>query len=98
MLPLEIVPPPRKTVRVGLVIARDIDPAIADEIAALVKTLGDDDWNARESASKDLASLGAVAKSQLESAAKSSDAEVAWRAERLLGAIARPQAAAAQQP
>jgi len=87
ILPLEVVPAPRKTVRVGLVIAKDIDPAIAQEITALVKQLGDDDWNAREAASKQLALLGSSAKPQLETAIKSNDPEIATRAERLMAAL-----------
>ena len=96
LLPLEVVPAPRKAVRVGLVIVKDIDPAIAQEIAALVKRLGDDDWSARESASKSLREIGASAKPQLESAAKSNDPEIAARAERLLAALSK--ASGAPQP
>jgi hypothetical protein len=89
LLPLEVVPAPRKTMRIGLVIVKDVDPAIAQEVAALVKKLGDDDWSAREAASKSLAEIGASAKPQLESAAKSNDPEVAARAERLLAALSK---------
>ena len=95
LLPLEVVPAPRKTVRVGIVIAKDIDPAIAQEIAALVKKLGDDDWTARESASKQLAQLGSAAKPQLETAVKSPDPEIATRAERLLAQMSRAAGAPA---
>ena len=50
LIPEEVVPTPAKTVRVGLVIARNIDPQINDDIAALVKQLGDDEWSTREAA------------------------------------------------
>ena len=36
LLPLEVTPTPRKTVRVGLMIARNIDPAVGDEIDQLI--------------------------------------------------------------
>src|SRR4029079_4506017 len=36
LLPLEVTPTPRRTVRVGLVVARNIDPAVGGEIDELV--------------------------------------------------------------
>ena len=45
LLPLEVTPQPRKTTRVGLVIVRNIDPAIITEIDSLIAQLGDDAWS-----------------------------------------------------
>ena len=94
LLPLEVTPLPRKTVRVGIVIARNIDPAVGDEIEQLIAQLGHDDWETREAAYKQLAELGPAARPKLQSALQNKDLEVAWRAERLIQAAdARPGAA-----
>jgi hypothetical protein len=84
LLPLEVTPTPRKTVRVGLMIARNIDPAVGDEIDRLIAQLADPDWERREAAHKELAELGPAARPKLQAALQSKDLEVAWRAERLL--------------
>jgi hypothetical protein len=86
LLPLEVTPLPRKTVRVGIVVARNVDPAVGDEVDQLVKQLGADDWDAREAAYKQLAELGPAARPKLQAALNSKDLEVAWRAERLIQA------------
>jgi hypothetical protein len=87
LLPLEVLPEPSKMVRVGLVILKDADPGVANEIDQLVGQLGDDDWAKRDAAYQALAKLGKAAKPQLEKAINSKDLEVVWRAERLLAAI-----------
>ncbi|HEX3358494.1 MAG TPA: polysaccharide biosynthesis/export family protein, partial [Tepidisphaeraceae bacterium] len=87
LIPEEVVPSPAKTVRVGLVIVRNIDPAINDQIAALITQLGDDDWSKREEAQKKLATFGHAAKSAIEKASHSKDMEVVWRAEAILHEI-----------
>jgi hypothetical protein len=84
MLPLEVTPTPRKTVRVGLMVARNIDPAVGDEIDQLVAQLADPDWEKRETAHKQLAELGPAARPKLQAVLQSKDLEVVWRAERLL--------------
>jgi hypothetical protein len=84
MLPLEVTPAPRKTVRVGLMVARNIDPAVGDEIDQLVAQLADPDWEKRETAHKQLAELGPAARPKLQAVLQSKDLEVVWRAERLL--------------
>jgi hypothetical protein len=89
LLPLEVLPEPAKTVRVGLVIVRNADPAVPAEIDDLIVQLGDRDWRKREAASKALAELGPAAKSKLESASKNSDPEVVIRAERLLAGMGK---------
>lgn len=91
-LKLEVVPEPRKLTRVALVIARNIDPAIVEQIDGLVAQLGDADWNKREAAYKKLTEVGALAKPKLEAALNNKDLEVVWRAERLLAALSNPNA------
>ncbi|MFI5380626.1 MAG: hypothetical protein ACHRHE_15115 [Tepidisphaerales bacterium] len=88
LLPIEVVPQPRKVTRVGLVIVRNIDPAIGQEIEQLIVQLGDPDWPKREAAHKQLSDLGLPAKAMLEQASKNNkDLEVVWRSERLLAKI-----------
>jgi len=88
LIPLEVVPQPTDVVRVGLVIVKNIDPAIADEVDQLITQLGDNDWAKREEAQKQLASLGAAAKPKLEAAARTTkDLEIVYRCERLLDAL-----------
>jgi hypothetical protein len=93
LLPLEVVPQPRKVTRVGLVIVRNIDPAIGQEIEQLIAQLGDTDWSKREAAHKQLSELGLPAKVKLEEASKNNkDLEVVWRSERLLTKINKDSA------
>jgi hypothetical protein len=73
-------------VRVGLVIARNLDPAVGDEVDQLIKQLASSDWEQRELASKQLAELGPAARPKLQAALQQKDLEVVWRAERLLQA------------
>jgi hypothetical protein len=90
LLPLDVVPSPRKTVRVGLVIVRNIDPAIITEIESLAAQLGDAKWDKREEAHKKLIALGLAAKPKLETILKNAkDPEVVYRIERLLAAMAQ---------
>jgi hypothetical protein len=95
LLPMEIVPSPSKITRVGLVVLRNIDPAISDEIDQLVKQLGDDEWSKREAAQKKLTAFGRAAKDALEKSAHSKDMEVVWRSEAILEKI-DPKAAPQQ--
>jgi len=92
LLPLEVTPTPRRTVRVGLVVARNIDPAVGGEIDQLVAQLASPDWDKREAASKQLAELGAAARPKLNAALQQKDLEVVWRAERILQAMETPPA------
>lgn len=89
LLPIEVVPQPRKMTRVGLVILRNIDPAIGAEIDTLIAQLGDANWARREEAQKQLTQLGLPAKPKLEQAQNNKDLEIAWRAERLLARLNR---------
>ena len=63
------------------VVATQVERA---RLSALVRQLGADDWRAREKASEELDKIGLAALDTLKAAAKSADAEVAARAERLL--------------
>ncbi len=63
------------------------DNDAAKKIEDLVKALGSEDFAARETASKDLVKLGAVAVAPLEQAAKSPDKEIATRAKTALDTI-----------
>lgn len=87
LIPEDVVPTPRKTVRVGLVVLKNIDPSILKEVDQLITQLGDTDWNKREAATKALAELGRAAEPQLQSATKNKDVEIAFRAEKLVKAI-----------
>ena len=87
LLPIEIVPTPRKITRVGLVIARGLDPSINDEIDRLVKQCGDADYTKRKAATAELISLGQPAKAKVEKAVNDKDPEISLRAEQILAAI-----------
>jgi uncharacterized protein (TIGR03067 family) len=71
----------------------------AEKIARLIQQLGDDDFEKREAASKELDSIGETAISALRKVVASSpDAEIRRRAETIIGAIAaRALAAAARK-
>lgn len=83
-LPLTVYPTPTKTVRVPIVLVRNIDPKIKDEVARLVVELGNDEFGKREAAEKRLLELGRLAVPALKAALASTDLETAFRAERLL--------------
>jgi hypothetical protein len=93
LMPLEVTPQPRKTVRIGLMIAKNIDPAIIHEVEDLVAQLGDNSWEKREAAQESLAKLGPAAKPRLDASLKTAkDPEVIYRIEQLLAALATPPA------
>jgi hypothetical protein len=70
----------------GLVAARAQDSSPPD-YAALVKSLGDEAFDARSKAYEALESAGAAARKALEEGAKSEDPQVRWSARRLLARI-----------
>jgi hypothetical protein len=86
LLPLEVVPEPKKIVRVGLVIVRNLDPLASNEIDDLIAQMGDPSWPKRQAAYDALKALGSAATTRLQAATKNKDVEIAWRAERLLAA------------
>ena len=79
ILPLEVVPQPKKVSRIALVIVKGIDPAIDEELDQLIKKLGDPSWKIREAATAEIRKLGVAHKPRLEEAAKNNDTEVAFR-------------------
>jgi hypothetical protein len=83
ILPLEVVPEPNKTVRLGIVIIKNADPALGTEIDDLIVQLGDPAWSKREEAYKAIEKLGPSVIPKLEQAAKNKDLEIAWRAQKL---------------
>ena len=94
ILPLEVVPQPKKISRIALVVVTGIDPAIGDELDHLIVKLGDPTWKVREAAMEEIKKLGVRAKLRLEEAVKSKDPEIVYRAEQLLGNLGD----ATQQP
>jgi hypothetical protein len=87
ILPLEVVPQPKKVSRIAFVVITGIDPEIGNELELCIKKLGDPSWKAREAAMAEIKKLGARAKSRLEEAAKDKDTEIAYRAEQLLASL-----------
>jgi hypothetical protein len=63
------------------------DPAIAKKVDELIEKLGDDRWEQREQATKDLIALGPPAAARVLEASRSTDAEVKWRASHVLKMI-----------
>jgi hypothetical protein len=64
------------------------DPSIGKKAEQLIEQLGDDAWQAREKATKELIALGRPAVAKVTEAARSGDAEVKWRAAHVLKEIA----------
>lgn len=85
-LPMVAYPAPRKTVRTALVLVRNLDPKIKDEVQKLIADLGAEKYSVREAAEKRLLELGRLAVPALKEAAKpaNKDLEVVFRAERIL--------------
>lgn len=82
--PVVFYPLPVKSVRVGLVIVRHIDPQIERELAKLVAELANPNYEQREAAQRRLVELGALAYPSVRAALKHSDPEVVFRAETIL--------------
>jgi hypothetical protein len=86
LLPLQVEPRPEKIVRVGLMRRVLGDPALDAKIRALAGRLDDEDFDAREAATKELAALGPAAAPALRRmlAAGGLSAETRSRLERAL--------------
>ncbi len=90
---LEIDAPNPQATAMGFAVHIDMKEAAAPDAPALkridelVEKLGDPSWELREQATKELFRMGRPAVPKLEAAARSSDAEVRWRAEHLLRVI-----------
>jgi hypothetical protein len=67
--------------------SRTVGDATRTRLSELIKQLGDDDFDAREKATKELIALGPAAEPLLVQAANDTDAEIARRARECLGAI-----------
>jgi hypothetical protein len=64
------------------------DDSTARKVAALVEQLGDDAWETRERATRELIALGRPAVARLTEVVRSMDAEIQWRAAHILKEIA----------
>ncbi len=83
-IPLSIFPAPKKIVRVAMVVMRNADPQLGNEIERLIAQLGDPKFKVREAAQKQLTGLGPLAFAALQKALSNKDLEVVIRAERIL--------------
>jgi hypothetical protein len=83
-LPLVTYPASLKTVRTALVVLRNVDPKLKEDVNKLVTDLGAADYAEREAASTRLLKLGRLAVPALKEALKSPDVEVQFRAEKIL--------------
>lgn len=81
---LDVFPPPRKLVRVALMVVHGVDPRLQDRARLMVQQLGDSSPRTRETAEGRLFELGSVAVPALEDALTNKDVEIVFRAERLL--------------
>jgi hypothetical protein len=84
LTPLVIEPEPAKSVRVVLVVARNLDPKIEESLQTLVDQLGSPQYKEREAAEQRLTELGSLAFGVLKKSLTHKDPEIAFRAERLL--------------
>ena len=83
-MPLNVEPDTARVKRVGLMLARKVDPKLRADMAELIKDLGNADYARREQAEEKLLKLGRLAVPELKKALKDMDPEVMTRAERLL--------------
>jgi hypothetical protein len=84
LTPLAVEPENTKVKRIALVVARNVDPRLREDVQKLVTELGDSSYAKREKAEKRLKDLGRLAIPTLKEALKNKDTEVVMRAERLL--------------
>ncbi len=73
----------------AIVIKDDVaaDEAVLKRVRAALDALSDSDWETRETATKELIKIGRPALEKARDAAKSTDAEVKWRAEHVVERI-----------
>jgi hypothetical protein len=84
LIPLSVFPAPAKTVRVAMVLVRNADPRLGDEVDKLIVQLGDPKFAVREAAQQRLMALGSLAFPALNKALNHADLEIVIRAERIL--------------
>ena len=75
-LPLTADPKPLKIVRVGIVLHQHLEPELEANVAALIKKLGADEFDTRQSAMQALMTIGGAAFPYLEAAIKSPAADI----------------------
>lgn len=83
-LPLAIYPEPAKSVRVALVIVRNVDPKAIVRVEGLIAKLGHPEYVQREDAHQRLLEIGSVAITALTKAREHKDPEIAYRVKRIL--------------
>jgi hypothetical protein len=64
------------------------DESVAKKVATLVEQLGDDEWEIREKATRELIAVGRPAVARLSESVQSKDAEIKWRSTHILKQIA----------
>jgi hypothetical protein len=84
LTPLSVEPETARIKRVALVVARNVDPGMREDVQKLILELGDARYSKREQAEKRLKELGSMAIPSLKEALKGKDLEVVMRAERIL--------------
>ncbi len=82
--PITVEPEPAKSVRVVMVIGRNLDPQIGVDLQKFVVQLGSRSYKEREAAEQRLSEFGSLAFPVLRKALANTDPEIAFRAERLL--------------
>jgi hypothetical protein len=83
-VPLSVFPAPSKTVRATLVVLRNADPQLGQEVDKLIAQLGDPKFSVREAAQERIAEMGPLAITSLLKALNDDDPEIAIRCERIL--------------
>jgi hypothetical protein len=83
-IPLSVFPEPTKIVRVPIVVLRNADPQLPNEVDRLIVQLGDRKFAVREAAQQRLLELGPLAFPALQKSLNNSDLEIVIRAEWLL--------------
>lgn len=83
-IPLSVFPEPTKIVRVPIVVLRNADPQLPNEVDHLIVQLGDRKFAIREAAQQRLLELGPLAFPALQKSLNNSDLEIVIRAEWLL--------------
>lgn len=84
IVPIEVTPQPDRLLRTGIVLVTDADPSLSAEVDRLIAQLGDESWTAREQAEARLRELGRVTERNLANAQSNGDAEIVYRAKRIL--------------
>ena len=95
-IPLSVFPAPSKIVRVGMVLLRNADPQLGQEVDKLIAQLGEKKFSVREAAHQQIMEMGPLAFASLNKALNHADPEIAIRCERIL--LSQGQQLGAQVP